>query len=74
MITAWAITIFFIRMFECGKNVKYIADGTIYDVPAKKLHCQNISNIGVAFPLTDVITDLIILCIPMYWVSSLLYW
>lgn len=70
LIVAWTLILFFVRLFECGPNIEYITSGRVYEESPQQLHCLQIKAVGVAFPLSDLVTDFIVLWIPLYWVST----
>lgn len=65
LIVVWSVSFFFANIFQCGSH--FWASWTSRKTIAK--FCDNINDTTVAFCLTDVITDLLVLLAPapMIW-------
>lgn len=61
VIVLWSLSFFFASAFECGFNIAYYWTS----VAAVEEYCDNLNASDLGFVMSDVITDLMILIIPI---------
>ena len=66
IVIAWMLSFFLAILFECGINY-WALWSTLENLLA---HCVDDTKIFKAFSISDVITDVLILSMPLYWVST----
>lgn len=69
VVTAWSVAFFFATVFQCGTEW-YLNWAPIADFLTK---CSNTLNMLTVFTATDIITDLLIITMPIPMVRSLDY-
>ena len=62
IVALWAFTYFFVTLFECGVNPGVQWGGT---KQAQKAACLDTSRLLLSFAITDVITDFLVLVLPI---------
>ena len=63
---AWLLVFFFIAAFQCGSRFSYLWSSAAYLAS----HCLESAPIALAFSTSDVVTDGLILAMPVYWVGD----
>lgn len=66
IVITWMLSFFLAILFECGTN--YWALWSTLEIFLA--HCVDGTKIIKAFSISDVITDVLILSMPIYWVST----
>ena len=66
IVITWMLSFFLAILFECGTNYWALWSGLENFVR----NCVDGTKIVKAFSISDVITDLLILSMPLYWVST----
>ena len=66
-VIAWTLGAFFAVAFQCGSHIS-----NLWSSAANvERHCSSGAAVGIGFSIPDVITDGLILAMPLYWVSGL---
>lgn len=66
IVVAWTLGAFMAVTFQCGSHFTYL----FTSAASIARHCSSGMAIGIGFAIPDVITDGLILAMPLYWVSS----
>lgn len=67
IVIAWILGAFFAVVFQCADHFSLVTSSAA----SVASHCTKGSAVGLGFSIPDVITDSLILMMPLYWVSSL---
>lgn len=66
MCALWTIFSFFFDLLQCGSHVEYL-----YSSAANVAsHCLSGEKIALPLAITDFLTDLFILVLPLFWVGN----
>lgn len=66
IVVAWTLGAFFAVAFQCGSDIS-----NLWSSAANVAHqCTSGAAVGIGFSIPDVITDGLILAMPLYWVSG----
>lgn len=71
LVGVWTVGFFFATIFECGLDF-WVLWGTKSSGKNITSHCVNTQGLSLAFTITDFVTDVIIIGIPVPLVSSVL--
>ena len=66
IVVSWFLGYFVAVTFQCGTHIPYLWSSS----PSVASHCTKGASIGLGFSIPDVITDGLILAMPLYWVSD----
>ena len=66
-VIAWTLGAFFAVLFQCADHFPLVTSSAA----SVASHCAKGSAVGLGFSIPDVITDCLILMMPLYWVNSL---
>ncbi|KAF2228673.1 hypothetical protein EV356DRAFT_495111 [Viridothelium virens] len=67
IVVAWVLGGFFAVAFQCGPRIELLWSSA----KSTKAHCKSGKDVAFGFSIPDVIIDLLILCMPIYWTLSL---
>ncbi|CAG8956466.1 hypothetical protein HYFRA_00003851 [Hymenoscyphus fraxineus] len=67
IVITWTVSFFFSLVFICGTDFDAYWQSTVIE----KAHCVDTSKLHNAFAISDVVTDFIIICLPMPMIWSL---
>lgn len=68
-VTSVMAVMFFLVLFQCGLHIEWL-----WLSPANVVgHCLPGTKLALAFSVLDVVTDILIILMPLYWVSKLIH-
>lgn len=69
IVTAMTVTLFLLALFQCGIHFKWL-----WSSPTNiATHCLAGTKLASAFTILDVITGILIILMPLYWVGRLMH-
>ena len=54
-----------VTAFQCGPRITLLWSSA----KSTKMHCKSGEQVALGFSIPDVVIDIMILCMPIYWVS-----